>query len=183
MKKGAIELSIGTIVVVVLAMTMLILGVVFVRNIMCGAIGLTGDINNQVRGEINKLFGATGDEVVCVGSGEQAVTLLPGKTNIIYCAVNAQKSATYNFELNKISATVSTEEKLRSWISGEDSLSIDVAPGDKLPKKVLRLTIPNNAPEESIVITFKIKKGNELISTQQLDFEVKRLSGFSSAIC
>ena len=32
-KKGAIELSIGTVVIIVLAMTMLVLGIVLVRNI------------------------------------------------------------------------------------------------------------------------------------------------------
>ena len=81
-KRGALELSIGTIVIIVLAMTMLILGMVLVRSIMCGAVGLTGEINKNVKGEIDRLFQSTGGEVVCVGGGEEAVTLIPGKVNI-----------------------------------------------------------------------------------------------------
>ena len=37
-KKAAIELSVGTIVVIVLAMSMLILGLVLIRNIFKGSI-------------------------------------------------------------------------------------------------------------------------------------------------
>lgn len=82
-KRGAIELSIGTIVIIVLAMSMLILGMVLVRSIMCGAIGLTGNINSKVEGEINKLFEASGAEVACIGAGAEAATIIPGKVNTI----------------------------------------------------------------------------------------------------
>jgi MFS family permease len=51
-KKGAMELSIGTVVVIVIAITMLILGIVLVRSIMCSAVGLTGDLDNRIKGEI-----------------------------------------------------------------------------------------------------------------------------------
>ena len=96
MKKGAMELSIGTIVVIVLAMTMLILGIVLVRSIMCGAVGLTGDINNKVKSEIDRLFQSSGGEVVCVGGGEAAVGLIAGDVNIIYCAIDAPNQAKYD---------------------------------------------------------------------------------------
>lgn len=55
-KKAAIELSIGTIVVIVLAMTMLILGLVLVRSIFTGATDSVDILNEQVKGEITNLF-------------------------------------------------------------------------------------------------------------------------------
>ena len=55
-KKGAIELSIGTIVIIVLAMSMLILGLVLIRNIFSGSNDAVGQINTGVISEIQKVF-------------------------------------------------------------------------------------------------------------------------------
>ena len=55
-KKAAIELSIGTVVIIVLAMSMLILGLVLIRNIFTGATESVDQINDNVRSEIIKLF-------------------------------------------------------------------------------------------------------------------------------
>jgi len=59
-KKAAIELSIGTIVIIVLAMSMLILGLVLVKTIFTGAQYNVDTINEKVQGEINKLFEESG---------------------------------------------------------------------------------------------------------------------------
>lgn len=63
-KRAAIELSIGTIVVIVLAMAMLILGLVLVRNIFTGATHNVDQLNKNVEDEINKLFNERGDKIV-----------------------------------------------------------------------------------------------------------------------
>ena len=55
-KRAAMELSMSTIVVLVLAMTMLILGLVLVRSIFTGATESVNDINDKVKGEISSLF-------------------------------------------------------------------------------------------------------------------------------
>ena len=66
-KKGAIELSVGTIVIIVLAMTMLILGIVLIRNIFTGTITNVDEINEGVRDQIKKLFQNENDRaVICL---------------------------------------------------------------------------------------------------------------------
>lgn len=55
-KKAAVELSIGTIVIIVLAMSMLILGLVLIRGIFRGATDNVDQINEKVREEIKNLF-------------------------------------------------------------------------------------------------------------------------------
>ena len=55
-KRGAVELSFSTIVILVLAMTMLILGLVLIRSIFSGAKYNVDSLNDKVRGEINQLF-------------------------------------------------------------------------------------------------------------------------------
>ncbi len=55
-KKAALELSIGTIVILVLAMSMLILGLILIRTIFTGAKYNVDTMNKKVEAEINKLF-------------------------------------------------------------------------------------------------------------------------------
>ena len=52
-KKAAIELSMTTIVVVVLSLTLLIMGFILVRSIMCTAIGLTSDVGDKAKKQVN----------------------------------------------------------------------------------------------------------------------------------
>lgn len=55
-KKAAIELSMTTVVVIVLAMSMLILGLVLIRSIFTGATQNVVSINERVKAQIDKLF-------------------------------------------------------------------------------------------------------------------------------
>lgn len=62
-KKAAIELSIGTVVIIVIAMTMLIMGIVLVRNIFSGATDSVNSLNDKVRSEITNLFTEEGSKI------------------------------------------------------------------------------------------------------------------------
>lgn len=183
MKKGALEMSIGTIVIIVIAITMLILGIVFVRSVMCGALGLTGDLNDKVRSEIEELFGTTGGEVQCLGSSGEAVKIIPGKVNNIWCGINAKGGeADYSITLTSYQGTDSTKSEIKSWIITE-SWQGKVGPEDKEPKKVIRLDIPEGAAEERIILQVTVKKDNQLISTQDLDFDISRAGFFRATMC
>ncbi len=63
-KKAAIELSIGTVVIIVLAMTMLILGLALIRNIFSGAQDSVNIINDKVMAQIIDLFAEEGSDIV-----------------------------------------------------------------------------------------------------------------------
>src|SRR3989344_7228243 len=55
-KKAAMEMSIGTIVTIVLLVSVLVLGLALVRNIFSSAKGVVDLTDQQLRGEIEKLF-------------------------------------------------------------------------------------------------------------------------------
>ncbi|MDP2925327.1 MAG: hypothetical protein Q8N99_03070 [Nanoarchaeota archaeon] len=63
-KRGSIELSMGTIVVLVLAMLMLTLGLVLVRSIFRVATESVDQINDKVKNEITNLFAEENSKVV-----------------------------------------------------------------------------------------------------------------------
>jgi len=71
-KRAAVELSMSTIVVVVLAMALLIGGIVLVRNITSGATESVDTINAKVMSEINGLFSENKRIVVKLGSNKIA---------------------------------------------------------------------------------------------------------------
>jgi len=181
-KKAALEMSIGTIIIIVIAVTMLILGIVFVRSVMCGALGLTGDLNSKVKSEINQLFDATGAEVNCLGS-EESIKMMPGETNFVWCGIRAPVQAEYSVALTQARSSTLTESEIESWIREDSWGPMSVAPGDSQPKKVFRLDIPDNAPEDTITLDVAIKKNGQLIISQSLDFEISRLGFFKGAMC
>ena len=72
-KKAAMELSIGTMVTIVLLVSVLILGLVLVRNIFTTSTQSVDDINDKVKNEINNLFVDNTDKVlVRLGSDKKA---------------------------------------------------------------------------------------------------------------
>ncbi len=72
-KNGAIELSIGTIVIIVLAMSMLILGLVLIRGIFTGATESVDTLDEKVKNEISGLFAdGSANVIVKLGSDKTA---------------------------------------------------------------------------------------------------------------
>ena len=80
-KKAAIELSIGTIVIIVLAMSMLILGLVLVRSIFKGATTTVDILNDKVAGEVANLFVSEGEDVVVKLGADQTARIAAGTTD------------------------------------------------------------------------------------------------------
>ncbi|MEK6825340.1 MAG: hypothetical protein AABY00_00985 [Nanoarchaeota archaeon] len=81
-KEGAIELSIGTIVIIVLGMTMLILGLILVRQIFSVATKSVDSIDGQIKDEINKQLGSQeGYILVYTGDGKDTAKVKPGSGN------------------------------------------------------------------------------------------------------
>ncbi len=182
-KKGAIELSMTTIVVVVLSLTLLILGFVLVRSIMCGAINLTGDVNDKIRDQINSFFSSTADEFSCIGESGSSVSLIPGQTNMIYCGVRAPEEARYEIEVD-INYGVSdiSRKDLRDWFQSMN-FNQDVAPGDQRPKQVARIQVPKNAPEGDVIFDVEVSRDGSLIGSTTLNYEVSRQGVINGFIC
>lgn len=87
-RRGALELSIGTIVVIVIGMSMLILGLVLVRTIFSFGNDSVDEISEQVQSEIQNLFDdESGNLVVRLGSAGLAKVKPGDRFNV---AIGAQ---------------------------------------------------------------------------------------------
>lgn len=78
-RKAAMEMSVGTIVTIVLLMTVLILGLVLVRTIFTGAIENINGIDQAVKSEIEKLFSENEDRKIIIYPPTREVKIKKGE--------------------------------------------------------------------------------------------------------
>ena len=71
-KKGALELSVNTIIIIVIGVTLLSLGLVLVKNIFEEAGGLAEDAFTNARAALEKIS----------GSADEFLTLVPSRTSV-----------------------------------------------------------------------------------------------------
>ena len=95
-KKAAIELSVGTIVIIVIAMTMLIMGIVLVRNIFGGATASVTSLNDKVKSEIASLFTEEGEKIVIYGAGADRTIKIKRGTESFGFVISALADRTSN---------------------------------------------------------------------------------------
>ncbi len=151
-KKAAIELSVGTIVIIVIAVTMLILGIVFVRSIMCSGIQVSEDLSEGVKNKINELFGADELGVNCMGEGGQEISMGTGGRRPIGCIIKTEEQKEYNIRADIEDSLKGTSKSIveREWILDQDWRGT-VSPGGKGTEAVVMLLdIPRDAPATTL---------------------------------
>ena len=182
-KNAAMEMSVGTIVTIVLLMTVLILGMVFVKNIMCSGIILTDQITNDVENGVRNLFGTNEYGIKCMGEAGQEVKLGDGGKRQIACIINVDTETNYKLSVKSIESLkgVSTED-VNKWILDKDWTGV-VKPGEKTVT-VLVLEIPKSVS----ATTLKIQADEENADTGATEthtfyIDVVHIGGLTSAIC
>jgi len=154
-KKGAIELSISTIVIIVLAMSMLILGLVLIRSIFVGTTDSVITMNDNVKEEIRKLFQDEGQRYILRLSGDTATIkqgsdfgVAFGIKNTVQGDPNARRFR-YTVDLSDTAENLKkncgiTMDVAKGWIRfGSGEMSIE--PGNTEADRIL-ISIPSNAP-------------------------------------
>ncbi|MFH1425640.1 MAG: hypothetical protein ABIG28_02855 [archaeon] len=121
-KKAAIELSVGTIVIIVLAMIMLTMGIVLVTKIMKVGTESVDTLSEKVKGEIDGIFAEEGSKVA-IRLGSDKIAKIEQGTNGFGIAVGATTR-------NKDAVT---SDNLKYWLeltnNGDDCSGFDASPG------------------------------------------------------
>ena len=183
LKIGAMEMSVGTIVTIVLLMTVLILGMIFIKNIMCSGIVLTDQISKNVENEVRNLFGASDYGVKCMGEQGQEVKLGDGGSRQVICVINTDTQTNYKLTVKSISSLSGVPTaNVQNWISDKDWTG-SAAPGQKTVT-VAVLNIPKGISNTNL----KLEIEEENLDTGSLDthiayVNVVHVSGITSAVC
>lgn len=144
-KRAAMELSMSTIVILVLAMTMLILGLVLVRTIFQTGQGSIEKIDEKVKGEINKLF-SEGESVVIHLTNNKA-EIPPGESfGVAFGIKNTGQTGEFVWNVEVSDTKVNekcgvTEQQAENWITAGGSDSADLTSG-KDYKDIIFFNIP-----------------------------------------
>lgn len=183
-KGGALELSIGTIVIIVLAMTMLIFGIIFVKNIMCAGIIITDQVSKGVENQVKNLFGANDYGVRCMGESGQEIRIGGGGRRQIICIINTDVQSKYKFELKSIkSLRGMNSDNVQSWVLGDKVTEVNAAPGQKTVT-VATLDIPKRVSDTALQIDLEeTNLDTNAKESHKMFIDVSHVGTITSAIC
>ncbi len=182
-KKAAFEMSITTIVIIVIAVIMLILGLVFVRTIMCGALNIATTTIAGAQDQINKLFGEQqGGEIVCMAT-KNTLTIIPNKYNVVGCGFNAEVNKQYKYIFTIESAfvygtTQDIKNDVKNWIPETLTGTVNAAPGETA-FATFGIQPPADAQHTIIVIKPNING----VDKPKMRFEVTSVGWLRESVC
>ena len=178
-KKGAIELSIGTIVIIVLAMSMLILGLVLVKNIFSGSSENILQMNDKVKDQINKLF-VDDKKTVIYLSNHIAKIKKNEEWGIAFGIKNSVKGnptpGEFSYEVKVSDPDVDTKcgvskGYINNWIVVGREDNMVISPGETY-FGISRILIPENAPHCIVRFHLDVKLEGNVYATDFFDVEI-----------
>ena len=183
-KRAAIELSMTTVVVIVLAMTMLAVGLTLVRTLFKGAIYTAGSLNTQIQDQINQMFQS---ETTTVGIVSDQGLLEPsrGDDSCVWWAIVAYDSGTYDYTFSIIPAECAdaskgyrlTDASIGKWFLTPLHGSVSLAPNQP-EKYCLRFNIPSNAPSCLFSVDLVVTKDGVNYGSERVDIRPKKSTLF-----
>jgi hypothetical protein len=180
-KKGQMEMSVGTIVTIVLLVTVLILGVVLIKNIFTSAKGVVDLTDQQLRNEVNKLFSE--DSKISIYPSTRLVEIKQETTDGVgvgiknlLTGVSGDKKFSYVVAVSdtdiqsKCGVNAQTAE---GWIvTGRAEEDIPIPSGDFSTQKVL-FEIPTGAPLCTVRFRINVEAAGVAYATDFFDLKVK----------
>lgn len=180
-KKAAIELSVGTIVVIVIAMSMLILGLILVKNIFTGATYNVQQLNDKVKGEINKLFADEAQKIVLyVPKGNQIDVSKGDDYGVGFAIKNTAKgeSQVGKFTYNVLATSVEkgcqlSLDEANNYIRLGQTDTFDLSPGSDAYFKVVHIRPGDSAPLCLITYDITVTKDSQPYTRTFFDVQIK----------
>ena len=173
-RKGAMEMSVGTIVTIVLLVTVLVLGLVLVRTIFGSGTDAVENIDAAIQEEISKLF-ADENKNLIVYPSDRSFDLNKGDSPRGFAfSVRNNDVDTAEFSYTTQASDVS---RCGTGFNVEDADNLMIAssgrfslgPGNKLDlPRLVKFDIPESTPPCTIVYELEILKNSVPYSSAQI---------------
>lgn len=175
--KGAMEMSVGTIVTIVLLMSVLVLGLFLVKNIFSSAKGAVDLTDQQLTKEIEKLFSE--DAKVVLYPTTRYLEVKQGESDDIAIGIKnigktaqAPTSFSYVVTAGENDCGISLEEQTK-WIRlGKEKSDVPIPIGDTEALRV-RIQIPEGTPLCLASFDVKVTAGTAQYDRDYFDIQVK----------
>jgi hypothetical protein len=182
-RRGAIELSMTTVVVIVLSMTMLALGLTLVRTLFQGAQDTAGSLNSNVKNEINKIF-SNQETKVAIISEQNLLAPQRNADNCIWWQMVADVPEKYSYEFTIDPAECGganyrlSTATLTSWFLSSLKGSFNLGANEIKPV-CLRIHVPSSAPSCLFSLNLEVKNAAGVtFGTSSVDVRPKASSLF-----
>lgn len=179
-KKAAMEMSVGTIVTIVLLMTVLILGLVLVRTIFSGAVENISGIDQAVKNEINKLFSEDTSRKVVVYPSTRKITIQKGEQNLGFgfsIRNIEQTEETFSYDISAVEASCNIQlTTADNYITlGKSRTGVRLSAGSFMEDPIfVRFGIPETAPPCQIRYAIEIESSQGLYGVPiDVDIEIR----------
>ena len=168
-KKAAMEMSVGTIVTIVLLMTVLVMGLVLIRTIFNSAVENAGLADTAVKNEINKLFTEDNSKIIYVVPESRQIQIKKGVSNLGWGFLinNVDTEAkSFSYDISAIEVSCPDSMKLSdadSFIAlGKEGNNILIPAASKMQDSIfVRYNIPSTAPACQIRYSLQIYEGSK----------------------
>ncbi len=175
-KKGAMEMSVGTIVTVVLLMAVLVLGIFLVQKIFKSATGAIDLTDEQLRNEINKLFAE--DTEIAIYPGTRFLEIRQESTDGVGFGIkNLGTDDIFSYSIratpgNNCPDSFGSKDALNLITIGSSESGISLEPGNSNYRKVL-FEIPTGTPLCTIRYSIDVTSQNGRSFDDFFDIKIK----------
>jgi len=177
-KKAAMELAMSTIVIIVLSVTLLIGGIIFIQRILSVSKGVLDLTDTQLRSQINTLFSEEDRLMIYPQTG--LVQIRQGTIDEVGIGIqNLETGASASTEFSyEVTATDTADcgiskAEVESWIvTGREGSNIQIAPGDITTDRV-RFRIPVGSPLCIARFRVNVEAEGKAYKSATFDIQVK----------
>lgn len=165
MRKAALQLSIETIVTVIIAVTLLVFGIIFLRQIVGGASEIQDDLDQQTELELNRIL-ERGDQLALPFNTQK---LHRGESHlfglgILNIGVSSQFSVSYirlsNAADEKNRRITLTAAQLSEWFR-YDTNPVTIGPNERHIANIL-VIVPDNAQSGTYIFNVEVTRDGTL---------------------
>ena len=166
-KRAAMEMSVGTIVTIVLLMMVLVLGIFFIQKIFSTGTSAIDTVDSEIQSQIQKLFSQEGRKIAVYPTSRE-ITLKKGDTpkGFAFSVRNNEvESAQFSYtviasDASRCGSTFAEEDANAMLLGGSGSFNL--GPGDSLElARMVKFVVPESAPPCTITYQLDVKKGSE----------------------
>ncbi len=180
-RKGAMEMSMGTIVTIVLLMSVLVLGVVLVQKIFKTGTSAIKGIDTKVQSEIENLFSSEGKAKVIVVPKEREIEISQGEDGGFALAFSNQDpddgTFSYTVKASRISKdckiTLDQADNLIALGESGDGINIPSGGDNRDSAIFVKFNVPETVPLCTIRYGVDVKKdGQQYTNTIYVDVKI-----------
>ena len=180
-KKAAMEMSVGTIVTIVLLMSVLVLGLVLIRTIYSSSVENIKGIDQEVKGQIRKLFAEEDSRKVVIYPSTREITIKKGQDDagFGFSIRNVQQEPdgfSYEVIAQETSCSMRLSEAERLISLGKEGRNINLPAGSFMDQPIfVRFKIPETAPPCDVRYQLQVFDGTNGPYTPpiQIDLHIK----------